>query len=96
MGDTEISVAKALDAAKSAHKRIDALEGEVKDLRALTLAVAKVDTKLENIKEDVGTIKVELQQVSARPMKWWDKLIAAALGAFASGIVAAILATILK
>ena len=41
-------------------------------------------------------IKQEVQQVASRPIKWWDKIVAAAIGACASGIVAAILATILK
>ena len=53
MGDNDVTLGKALDAAASAHKRIDALEREVKDLRTLTLAIAKVDSKVYNIKEDV-------------------------------------------
>ena len=79
-----------------AHKRIDALEREIKDLRTLTLAIAKVDSKVDNIKEDVEEIKQEVEKVTARPAQWWDKLIAAALGALASGIVAAVLTQILK
>lgn len=96
MGETDISLGKAIDAAASAHKRIDALEREVKDLRTLTLAIAKVDSKVDNIKEDVEEIKQEVEKVTARPAQWWDKIVAAAVGACASGIVAAILATILK
>lgn len=96
MGETDITLGKVLDAAKSAHKRIDTLEREVKDLRDLTLAIAKVDSKVDNIKEDVEEIKQEVEKVSSRPLKVWDKLIAAAVGAFASGIVAAILATVLR
>ena len=41
-------------------------------------------------------IKQEVEKVTARPAQWWDKLIAAALGALASGIVAAVLTQILK
>ena len=51
---------------------------------------------LDNIREDMEEIKQEVQQVVSRPIKWWDKIVAAAVGACASGIVAAILATILK
>ena len=91
MGDNDVTLGKALDAAASAHKRIDALEREVKDLRTLTLAIAKVDSKV-----DVEEIKQEVEKVTARPAQWWDKLIAAALGALASGIVAAVLTQILK
>lgn len=96
MGDNDVTLGKALDAAASAHKRIDALEREVKDLRTLSLAIAKVDSKVDNIKEDVEEIKQEVEKVTARPAQWWDKLIAAALGALASGIVAAVLTQILK
>ena len=96
MGETDISLGKAIDAAASAHKRVDALEREVKDLRTLTLAIAKVDCKVDNIRDDMEEIKQEVQQVASRPIKWWDKIVAAAIGACASGIVAAILATILK
>ena len=96
MGIHEETIAKVGESVASAHKRIDAVEREVKDLRTLTLAIAKVDSKVDNIKEDVEEIKQEVQQVTARPGQWWDKLIAAALGALASGIVAAILAQVLK
>ena len=73
MGETDISLGKAIDAAASAHKRVDALEREVKDLRTLTLAIAKVDCKVDNIREDMEEIKQEVQQVVSRPIKWWDK-----------------------
>lgn len=96
MGIYEETIGKVSESVASAHKRIDAVEREVKDLRTLTLAIAKVDSKVDNIKEDVEEIKQEVQQVTARPGQWWDKLIAAALGALASGIVAAILAQVLK
>ncbi len=96
MGDYDVTLGKALDAAASAHKRIDGLEREVKDLRTLTLAIAKMDSKVDNIREDVEEIKQEVEKVTARPALWWDKLIAAALGALASGIAAAVLAQILR
>lgn len=96
MENVGMTLGQALDMAKSAHKRIDDVESEVKNLRTLTLAIAKVDSKVDNIKEDVEDIKKEVKQVSNRPLKVWDRLIAAAIGALASGIVAAILATILK
>ena len=65
MGDNDVTLGKALDAAASAHKRIDALEREVKDLRTLTLAIAKVDSKVDNIKEDVEEIKQEVEALRA-------------------------------
>ena len=55
MGDNDVTLGKALDAAASAHKRIDALEREVKDLRTLTLAIAKVDSKVFKISKTTLT-----------------------------------------
>ena len=54
-----------------------------------------VDEVLELDKRN-REIKQEVEKVTARPAQWWDKLIAAALGALASGIVAAVLTQILK
>lgn len=96
MGTNDETIGKISESVASAHKRIDSVEREVKDLRTLTLAVAKVDGKVDNLKADIDEVKVEIKQVVSRPGQWWDKLIAAAIGACASGIVAAILSQILK
>ena len=74
MGDNDVTLGKALDAAASAHKRIDALEREVKDLRTLTLAIAKVDSKVDNIKEDVEEIKQEVEALRADKNKISKKI----------------------
>jgi len=87
---------EALETAKSAHCRIDQLEVEVKDIRGLTTAMGRMDEKVDNLKADVNEIKADIKEITKRPAMWWDKLIAAAIGAIATGIVAAILSSILK
>ena len=87
---------EALDSAKSAHHRIDGLEDDIKDIRQLTAAMARVDVKVDGLECDVKEIKSDVKAITARPGQWWDKLIAAAIGAIATGIVAAILTQILK
>lgn len=87
---------EALDSAKSAHKRLDGLDAEIKDIRNLTTAMGRMDEKVDNLKSDVDEIKSDVKVIAARPGQWWDKLIAAAIGAISTGIVAAILAQILK
>lgn len=114
--DALLKAQEAYDSAKSAHRRLDRMGEEVKDLRNLTEAVVKVNAKVDNISYKVNEIKddvkkvgnvepfikemdelrQEVKQVSDRPKMWWDKLVAAALGAIASGIIAAVLATIIK
>ena len=58
--------------------------------------MARLDGEMKEIKTDVSEIKDGMKKVAARPGQWWDKLIAAAIGAVASGLVAAVLSQILK
>ncbi len=90
------TAAQALDSAKSAHKRIDDLTDEVKDIRGLTAAMATVNEKVDNLKSDMTEVKTDIKSISARPGQWWDKLVAAAIGAVITGLIAAILKLILK
>jgi hypothetical protein len=87
---------EALDSAKSAHHRIDGLEDDIKDIRQLTAAMARVDVKVDGLESDVKEIKNDVKAITARPGKLWDILIGAMIGAIGAGIVAAILAQILK
>ena len=91
----DILAQQAYDSAKSAHKRLDMLEKEVSDVHELA-TMATVSTKVDGVVKDMEEIKTEVKKVSDRPKGWWDKLVAAVIGAAASGIVAAILAQILK
>lgn len=87
---------EALDSAKSAHHRIDGMEQEIKDIRGLTAAMARVDEKVEGLDTDVKEIKADVKAITARPGQHWDKLTGAIIAALASGLVAAVLALILK
>ena len=92
----DILAQQAFDSAKSAHKRLDTLEKEVSDVPELATAMATVSTKVDGVVKDMEEIKTEVKKVSDRPKGWRDKLVAAVIGAAASGIVAAILAQILR
>lgn len=94
--ETALRATEAYDSAKSAHKRLDALEKEVNDVHELAKAMATVSTNVDNLTKDVDEIKTEVKKVAERPKNWWDKLVAAAIGAIGSGIIAAVLAQILK
>ena len=96
MDETERTAQEALNSAKSAHRRIDGLEKEVGDLRTLTNAVGKMGERLDGVKSDVEEIKTDVKDITSRPAKLQEKLIAAALTALATGLVGAILALILK
>ena len=87
---------QAYDSAKTAHKRLDALELEVKDIHELTASMKAIHEKVEDITDDMNEIKADVKKFSQRPAQLWDKLVAAAIGAVASGLVGAVLAGILK
>ncbi|MFR5049770.1 MAG: hypothetical protein ACLUDH_15880 [Faecalispora sporosphaeroides] len=75
------TAAEALSSGKSAHHRIDGLEAEVKDIRDLTTAVATVNQKVDGLDSDVKEIKTDVKAITGRPGQWWDKLVAAGIGA---------------
>ena len=93
---TDEELGKLISSVHSAHKRLDDQEKKLDDIHTLAVGVARLDEEMENIKADVGEIKGDMKKVAARPGQWWDKLIAAAIGAVASGLVAAVLTQILK
>lgn len=86
---------EALDSAKSAHHRIDGMESELKDMRQLTAAMARMDEKVDGLDSDVKEIKEGVKAITDRPGKWWDALVGAVIGAIGAGIAAAILAQII-
>lgn len=87
---------EALDSAKAAHKRIDGLEAEVRDIRGLTAAMARMDEKVDGLETDVREIKTDVKGITARPGRRWDKLAEAVIGAAGAGTAAALLALLLK
>lgn len=100
MNDEELGALSS--STKSAHKRVDDLEKQIDDLEKklddihnLAVGVARLDEEMKNIKTDVSEIKDDMKKVAARPGQWWDKLIAVAFGAIASGLVAAILGQVI-
>lgn len=61
---------------KSVHKRIGTLEAKVEDLHALTVAVATVNTKVDNLNDSVDEIKTEVKKCAIAPAiggkNWWQ------------------------
>lgn len=94
--DAKLLVQQALDSARSAHKRLDGLEKEVSDIHELTASIKVVNEKVDNLTDHIDEIKDDVRKVSQRPAQWWDKLVAAMIGAAGSGLVGALLTLILK
>ena len=81
---------------KSAHKRIGTLEAKVEDLHALTVAVATVNTRVDDLNDSVDEIKTEVKKVCDRPGNRWEKLVAAVIGALGAGLAAGLLSLLGK
>ena len=93
---TDEELGKLVSSVHSAHKRLDEQAKKLDGIHTLALSMARLDGEMKEIKTDVSEIKDGMKKVAARPGQWWDKLIAAAIGAVASGLVAAVLSQILK
>ena len=87
---------EALDSAKSAHHRIDGLEVEIKDIRGLTAAMARMDQKVDGLDTDVKEIKADVKAITGRPGKRWDAFTKSIITALGTGLVVAILALIFR
>ena len=79
---------------KSAHKRLDTLEGEIKDIRRLTVAVEKIADKTENIEEKVDGLSVKLDvqdkrvtDIECKPAKRWDGAVDTIIKVIIGGII---------
>ena len=89
----DIDFAKELatveNSVKSAHKRLD-------DMNKLIESIRDVATEIKYLRDDVNKLSADIENVKNRPAKCWDKLVGAIVGAFATGLVGAGLALILK
>ena len=90
-----VQITKVSDSVNNAHKRLDALEKQMSDIHDLAIAMAKINTNVDNLKKDIEEVKDEVKKVADRPRMWWDKAIAALIGAVVTGIVGAVLSLIL-
>ena len=91
MDDIDIAkeLASVTSSVKSAHKRLD-------DMNKLIESIRDVATEIKYLRDDVNKLSADIENVKNRPAKFWDKLIGAIVGAFATGLVGAGLALILR
>lgn len=93
--DMLMQITQVSDSVQNAHKRLDVLEKQMNDIHDLAIAMAKINTNVDNLKKDIEEVKDEVKKVADRPRMWWDKAIAALIGAVVTGIVGAVLSLIL-
>ena len=76
--------------------RIKDLEEDVRDIRQLTKAVAVTAENVKRLQTDVSDVKADVKALAGKPGKLWEKVAAAAVCAVATGMVAALIALIVK
>lgn len=81
---------------KVSNHRINDLEEEVKDIKALTNAIGVVNTKVDNLKDDVVEIKESVKSFTIQPAKNWNKFKMAIACAIGTGIIGVIIGLIFK
>lgn len=72
---------------KSAHHRLDSIE-------KLTQSVSDMVVEVKHMREDLNNVHDEIEEVKNRPLKFYDKLMWAVVGAAASGLVSLALSQI--
>lgn len=72
---------------KSAHHRLNLIE-------KLTQSVSDMVVEVKHMREDLNNMHKELDEVKNRPLKFYDKLMWAVVGAAASGLVSLALSQI--
>ena len=81
---------------KSAHHRIDKLEGEIGEIKELTIAVKEIAMETKATREDVNDMNSRLKVVEDKPAQHWNTIVKAILGAIGSGLAGAGIALLLK
>lgn len=76
------------DLAKSNKKRIENLEEEQKELRALTTAVNGMVVEQKNMRNDLMEMKGDVKQIKEKPAKRWDAMVEKVLMLVIAAVVA--------
>ena len=78
--ECEQRLTKVEESTKSAHHRIDALEGGQKEIRDLALAVNTLALSVKSICEDMTEVNGRVKCIEDKPTKRWDKVIDTLIG----------------
>ena len=83
----ENRLTKVEESTKSAHHRIDALEGGQKEIRELALSVNTLAGAVKSLCEDVSDVICRVKDLETKPARRWDQLIGYIIAAIAAGVV---------
>lgn len=95
MDNLEARVIETEQRSKSNSHRIDKLEGKVEDLSGIVATLQVFDQRMGNLekgeketREEVKGLREDIQSLMQKPAKRWEALVAAAIGAIVTGLIA--------
>lgn len=68
------------------NRRLDELEGTMKQISALTISVERIATSVQTLAKEIARHSSELEALKSIPAKKWDALVYGILGAIAGAI----------
>ena len=71
--ECEQRLTKVEESTKSAHHRIDSIEGGQKEIRDLALAINTLASEVKSICEDMADINGRVKCIEAKPGEKWEK-----------------------
>ena len=95
MDNLEARVIETEQRSKSNSHRLDRLEGKVEDLSGIVATLQVFDQRMDNLeqgeketREEVKGLRGDIQELMQKPAKRWEAIVAAAIGAIVTGLIA--------
>lgn len=98
MDENEIGqrLTKVEESTKSAHHRLDTLEGMQKEIRDLALSVNTLAMSVKTLCTDVTDQNCRIKDLETKPGKRWDQLMGDVMKLIATGVIGYLLGNLLR
>lgn len=80
-------VTKVEESAKTAHKRLDTLEGQLRAINTLATSLAAMTTEMGHVKESLHSIDSRLYSIEQRPARRWEAVVGQVLSLLTAAAV---------
>lgn len=88
MDNLEARVIETEQRSKSNSHRLDKVEAKVEDLSGIVAALQVLSQRIDTMDGKVNEALKDIKEMSSKPAKRWEALIAAAIGAVVAGLIA--------
>ncbi|MDY5835752.1 MAG: hypothetical protein SPK23_01315 [Eubacteriales bacterium] len=80
-------VTTAEESSKSAHKRLDTIEAQIKAVNQLATSLAAMTTEMGHVKESLHSIDSRLYMIEQKPGKRWEAVVGQVLSLLTAAAV---------